>query len=98
MPKKQPALTKHNKSFPVVKTTRTKMLTTIADTKGKFMTTTHIGKDGKPHTINGIRYKVQDNKMGYIKVYSTVAKEVRFVNPQTLTELSFKGVHYIARK
>jgi hypothetical protein len=97
MPKKQ-TTTKHNKSFPVVKTTRTKMLKIIADTKGKFMTTTHIGKDQKPHTINGIRYKNQDHDMGYIKVYSTTSREMRLVNPQTLTELSFQGVHYIARK
>lgn len=99
MPKKQPkVLGNHNKKFPVVKTTRTKMLSIIADTGGRFMTTTHIGKDGKPHTINGIRYKKQDHPMGYIKVYSTVAREVRLVNPQELTELSFQGTHYIAKK
>lgn len=97
MPKKQ-TNTKHNKKFPVVKTTRTKMLKIIADTKSKFMTTTHIGKDQNPHTINCIRFKKQDDPMGYIQVYATQAREMRLVNPQTLTELSFCGVHYIARK
>lgn len=97
MPKKQ-STTRHNKRFPVVKTTRTKMLKIIADTGGMFMTTTHIGKDNLPHTINGIRYKKQNHDMGYIQVYSTTAKETRLVNPQTLTDLSFKGVHYVAKK
>jgi len=92
------SVSKHNKSFPLVKTTRTKMLKTLAESKGKFITTTHIGKDQKPHTINGIRYKNQDNSMGYIKLYSMSNKEVRLVNPQTLTDLSFQGVHYVAKK
>ena len=97
MPKKQ-TITKHNKSFPIVKTTRTKMLKVLAETQGKFVTTTHIGKDQMPHTINGIRYKEQNDPMGYIKMYSTTAKEIRLVNPQTLTELSFQGIHYVAKK
>lgn len=98
MSKKQQKLGNHNKKFPIVKSTRTQMLKIIADTAGRIMTTTHVGKDGELHTINGIRYKKQDHPMGYIKVYSMVAKEVRFVNPQTLTELSFDGMHHIAKK
>lgn len=97
MPKKK-IITKHNKSFPIVQTTRTKMLKVIAETKGKFFTTTHIGKDQNPHTINCIRFKKQDDPMGYIQVFATQAREMRLVNPQTLTELSFQGIHYIARK
>jgi hypothetical protein len=97
MPKKL-ANTKHNKNFPIVKTTRTKMLKTLAESGGKFVTTTHIGKDQKPHTINGIRYKKQDDPMGYVKVYSMTAREMRLVNPQTLTDLSFQGMHYVAKR
>ena len=87
----------HNKKFPVKRVAKTTMLKIIAETGGRFMTTTHIGKDNKPHTTNGIRYKTQDNPMGYIKVYSNVTKEMRLVNPQTLTDLSFGGVHYVAK-
>jgi hypothetical protein len=87
-----------NPKFPVKRVSRTTMLRTIADTKGKIFTSVHIGKDGQPHLINGIRYKKQDHDMGYIQVYSTKAREMRLINPQTLTDLTFKGVHYKARK
>jgi hypothetical protein len=83
---------------PVKRVSRTTMLKVIADTKGRFFTSTHIGKDGQPHIINGIRYKIQDNEFGYIKVYSSAAKEMRLVNPQTLTDVVFNGTHYKAKK
>lgn len=95
---KQVKATGHNKNFPVKKVSRTAILKMISDTKGRFFTSTHIGKDGQPHTINGIRYKKQDNEFGYIKVYSTQSKEMRLINPQTLTNFSFGGIHYVAKK
>lgn len=84
----------HNKNFPVTKVSRTAMVELINGTKGKFFTSTHVGKDKAPHTINGMRFKVQDNPLGYIKVHSIKNKEIRLVNPQTVTDLSFGGVHY----
>lgn len=90
--------TTHNKKLPVKKVTRSKMLEVIASTGGRFFTSTHTGKDNQPHTINGIRYKRQDNEFGYIKVYCAAVKEMRLINPQTLTDVSFGGVHYQAKK
>lgn len=89
----------HNKSFPVVKTSRTKMVQTLNNTKGKFFTSTHIDKEGNPRTMNAIRYKNQGNQeLGYIMVYSVRDKGLRNINPQTITDLSFGGVHYVAKK
>lgn len=90
--------TTHNKKLPLKKVSRTKMLEVIASTGGRFFTSTHIGKDEQPHTINGIRYKKQDNEFGYIKVYCAAVKEMRLINPQTLTDVCFGGVHYQAKK
>jgi hypothetical protein len=90
--------TTHNKKLPVKKVSRTVMLDVIAKTGGRFFTSTHIGKDEQPHTINGIRYKKQDNAFGYIEVYCSSAKEMRLINPQTLTDVSFGGIHYKAKK
>lgn len=84
----------HNKNFPVKKVSRTAMVELINGTKGKFFTSTHIGKDNEAHTINGIRFKEQNNTLGYIQVHSLKNKEMRLVNPQTVTDLSFCGVHY----
>lgn len=96
--KAKPQPSKHNKNFPVQKVSKTKMLEVIANTKGRFFSSTHTGKDGNPHTINGIRYKKQDNEFGYIKVYCAAVKEMRLINPQTLTDVSFGGIHYQAKK
>lgn len=84
----------HNKNFPVRKISRTQMVELMNSIKGKFFTSTHIGKDDKPHMINGIRFKEQNNPLGYVKVHSLKNKEIRLVNPQTITDLSFGGVHY----
>ncbi len=77
---------------------RTTIIKMLNETKGRYFGSTHIGKDNKPHTVNGNRYKNQDNPMGYIKVYSPASKEMRLVNPQTITEFRFKGETYKARK
>jgi len=84
----------HNKNFTVKRVSRTEIVKLINDTKGRFFTSTHVGKDAKPHTINGMRFKIQDNPLGYIKVHSLKNKGIRLVNPQTITNLSFGGVHY----
>lgn len=83
----------HNKNFPILKVSRTAMVELINNTKGRFFTSTHIGKDNVPHTINGIRLN-QNSPLGYIHVYSCKNKEMRSINPQTVTDLSFCGVHY----
>lgn len=75
---------------------RTKLVTMINNSKGKPFKAVAIGKDGKEHTVSGIRYKVQDNPLGYIKVFSTSTKELRLLNPQTLMRLRYAKVDYKA--
>lgn len=87
----------HNKKFPVVKATRTEMVNVINGTKGRFFTTTHIDKDGSPRTMNVIKSNKPASELGYILVYSLQDKGYRNLNPQTLTDVSFKQTHYTAK-
>lgn len=89
---------KHNKSFPVQKVSRTKMIQIINDTRGRFFTSTHIDKENKPRTMNAIKSNKSTTELGYITVYSMSDKGLRNINPQTITDLSFGGVHYVAKK
>lgn len=75
---------------------RTKLVNMVHNSKGKPFKAIAIGKDGKEHTISGIRYKKQNDPMGYIQVYSTSAKEMRLLNPQTLLHLRYAKVDYKA--
>lgn len=84
----------HNKNLPIRRVSRTKMLEVLNGTKGRFFTSTHIGTDKQPHVINGIRFKEQNSPMGYILVHSCSKGECRNINPQTITDLKFGGVHY----
>jgi hypothetical protein len=93
-PKKAPKAPKV-KDNAIVRT-RTQLVTMINTSKGKPFKAMHIGKDGKEHTVSGIRYKNQDNPLGYIKVFSTQTKELRLINPQTVTRLRYSGVEYKA--
>lgn len=88
----------HNRKFPIVKVSRTKMVQVLNDTKGRFFTSTHIDKDGNSRTMNAIRSNRPVNELGYITVYSIVDKGWRNINPQTLTDLSFGGTHYKANR
>ncbi len=88
----------HNKKFPVVKTTRTKIVQILNETKGRFFTSTHIDKEGLPRTMNAIKSNKPASELGYILVYSMIDKGYRNINPQTITDLSFGGTHYQAKK
>jgi hypothetical protein len=88
----------HNKNFPIVKSTRTEMTRVINGTKGRFFTSTHIDKDGNPRTMNAIKSNKPAGELGYLNVYSLVDKDYRMINPQTLTDLSFGGLHMVASK
>lgn len=74
------------------------MVKAIANSKGCTFTSTHIGKDGEPHTLVCIRHKHQNDEFGYIKVYSLRDKAERLVNPQTITALKIRGRFFKARK
>jgi len=87
----------HNRKFPVVKASRTEMVNVINSTKGRFFTSTHIDKDGSPRTMNAIKSNKPASELGYILVYSLQDKGYRNLNPQTLTDVSFKGTHYTAK-
>ncbi len=84
--------------LPVVLKTRTQLAQLIASTNGKTFTATHIGKDGQPHTSVGIRHKIQNSELGYIKIYDLKDAGERLINPQTLTAVKFCGVLYKAKK
>jgi hypothetical protein len=86
------------KQFDVKKVSRTEMTIVIHSTKGRIFNSTHVGIDGKAHSINGIRSAIQDNQLGYIKVHSVKKREPRLINPQTLTSVTFKGVSYQLKK
>lgn len=88
----------HNKKFPVVKASRTEMVNVINGTKGRFFTSTHIDKDGNARTMNAIKSNKPASELGYILVYSLQDKGYRNLNPQTLTDVSFKGTHYTAKQ
>jgi hypothetical protein len=87
----------HNRKFPVVRASRTEMVNVINSTKGRFFTSTHIDKDGTPRTMNVIKSNKPATELGYILVYSLQDKGYRNLNPQTLTDVSFKGTHYTAK-
>lgn len=88
----------HNKKFPVVKSSRTKMVQIINGSKGRFFTATHIDKDGNARTMNAIKSNKPATELGYLNVYSLQDKGYRNINTQTLTDLSFGGIHYKAPK
>lgn len=92
-----PKAVTHNKKFPIVKASRTEMVNVINSTKGRFFTTTHIDKDGQPRTMNAIKSNKPASELGYILVWSVQDKGYRNLNPQTLTDVSFKGTHYVAK-
>jgi hypothetical protein len=84
----------HNKWFPVVKVSRTKMVTILNSTKGRFFTTTHIDAKGKPRTMNAIKSNAPATPLGHLTVYSLQDRGYRTINPTTLTDLTFQNVHY----
>jgi hypothetical protein len=88
----------HNKKLPVQKISRTKMVQMLNDSKGRFFTSTHIDKDNNPRTMNCIKRNTPPTDLGYITVYSMVDKGLRNINPQTITNLSINGTHYVAKK
>jgi len=88
-----------NKMIPqleVVRSSRTKMTQIINESHGRFFTSTHIDKDGNPRTMNGVKAKNANTELGYIRIYVPKEKGFRLINPQTLTDLMFKGKHYRA--
>jgi hypothetical protein len=91
---------KHNKNLPVQKSSRAAMTKIIKESKGRFFTCTHVDKDGNPRTMNAIKRNIESpsTELGYITVYSMLDKGLRNINPQTITDLSFGGVHYKAAK
>jgi hypothetical protein len=92
-----PKAVSHNKKFPVVKASRTEMVNVINSTKGRFFTSTHIDKDGNSRTMNAIKSNKPATELGYITVWSVQDKGYRNLNPQTLTDVSFGGTHYVAK-
>ena len=93
-----PKAVSHNRKFPVVKASRTEMVNVINSTKGRFFTTTHIDKDGQARTMNVIKSNRPATELGYILVYSLQDKGYRNLNPQTLTDVTFRGTHYTAKQ
>jgi hypothetical protein len=93
-----PKVVCHNKKFPVVKASRTEMVNVINSTKGRFFTTTHIDKEGQARTMNVIKSNKPASELGYILVYSLQDKGYRNLNPQTLTDVTFRGTHYTAKQ
>ena len=89
---------KHNKKFPLVKASRTEMVNMINASKGRFFTSTHIDANGNARTMNCIKSNKPASELGYISVYSVLDMGDRQINPQTITELSFGGVHYYSGK
>lgn len=77
---------------------RTEMVQIINNSKGQFFTTTHIDKEGNPRTMNCQKSKSPSTSLGYITVYSMQDKGYRNIDPRTLTDLVFCGVHYKVRK
>jgi hypothetical protein len=86
------------REFKIEKVTRTEMVKKIHEVGGRIFSSVHIGKDKKPHYIAGKRLAVQDNPLGYIQVHSMQKGEPRLINPQTVTDLKFNGVHYKLKK
>lgn len=89
---------KHNRKFPLVKASRTDMVNMINASKGRFFTSTHIDANGNARTMNCIKSNKPASELGYIPVYSVLDCGDRQINPQTITELSFAGIHYYSGK
>lgn len=82
---------KATQKTPVKKVSRTTMVKALKENGGKFFTSTHIDKEGKPNTMNAIMLKKQDSELGYFRVWSLSDKGYRNINPQTLTHLNIAG-------
>ena len=89
---------KHNKKFPLKKASRTEMVDLINTSKGRFFTSTHVDANGNARTMNCIKTNKEASALGYIPVYSMLDAGERQINPQTICELSFGGVHYYSGK
>lgn len=92
---KKEVVINHNKHFPIVNKSRTEITELLNSTNGKFFTSTHIDKQGNPRTMNAIKSsKSQPTALGYITVWSVRDKDYRTIDPRTITDLSFSGIHY----
>ncbi|MFA9239455.1 MAG: hypothetical protein ACEQSQ_06140 [Candidatus Paceibacteria bacterium] len=76
-----------------VKISRTKAKDIIMNSKGRFITTTHITENGVLRTMN-CRYKNQTS-LGKLRVIEN--GKYKAVNPATLKELKANKVVYIVR-
>jgi len=87
------------------KISRTELVKKINAIGGRFFTSTHIGVDGKEHTMNCTKKKNSTTELGYIAVTSLTAKADarktgtkdgghRNINPQTLVSAKIDGVEY----
>ena len=81
----------------VAKTTRTKVVAMITNSKGKFFTVTFTKKDNTRRTINANYKTGNTDTLGYLNVWSTKDKEYRKINPQTLISLTIDGTTYSVR-
>ena len=66
---------------------KTKAVTIMNESKGRFVTVTYIKKDKTERTINCIVRKYSMTKAGYIRVYSVQDKGYRSVDPRTINKL-----------
>ena len=96
-----PKAIKHNKHFPLVKSTRSAMTKMIKESNGRFFTCTHVDKEGNLRTMNAVKsnreIETPATDLGYITVYSTQDKGFRNINPQTITDLSINRTHYVTK-
>ena len=85
---------KHAMKSPVRKVSRRKLVELIENSKGRFVTTSHIDKKGEVRTMNVIRTTKPADKFGYIQVYSLKDKGLRTINPQTLLSVCSEHIHF----
>jgi hypothetical protein len=76
-----------------VRISRTKAKELIMNSKGRFITTTHITEDGKERVTN-CRYK-NETTLGKLRVIEK--GKYKAVNPSTLKELKCNKVTYTVR-
>lgn len=92
---KKAVVIQHNKNFPIIAKSRTEITEILKTTNGKFFTSTHLDKQGVPRTMNAIKSsKSQPTALGYLTVWSVRDKDYRTIDPRTITDLSFGGLHY----
>lgn len=76
------------------KVSKTKIVSIIEETAGKFVSVSFMKNNKEKRKINGIFKKNSMDKQGYLVIYSLTDKGYRKINPRTIISLKSNNCAY----